>query len=167
MTLLGSSISPLAKRAPLIDSTVRHDEHAATLGSLDTDTEEVSERECLELLGTEEVGRLGVVVAGRPEIYFPINYALDAAGAVIFDAGANLKLATAVNHHVIFEVDHVSEPGSTWSVLVHGIARNTAFDSVRFTGARPRFQAPEGKHCIVRILQTQISGRRPAKNADH
>src|SRR5579859_6476259 len=92
---------------------------------LDTGLEELTERECLELLATEELGRIGLVVHGRPEI-FPVNYALDRAGCVVFRTSAGMKLTSAVNHDVVFEVDHADRGmKSAWSVIVHGVAHHT------------------------------------------
>jgi nitroimidazol reductase NimA-like FMN-containing flavoprotein (pyridoxamine 5'-phosphate oxidase superfamily) len=39
---------------------------------LNTGLEEIESGECFEFLAAERVGRLGVVLAGRPEI-FPVN----------------------------------------------------------------------------------------------
>ena len=49
--------------------------------------------ECLELLKTEEVGRIAVVVEGRPEI-FPVNYVLDGNG-IMFRTDRGTKLVGA------------------------------------------------------------------------
>jgi nitroimidazol reductase NimA-like FMN-containing flavoprotein (pyridoxamine 5'-phosphate oxidase superfamily) len=54
----------------------------------------IERAECLRLLATEEVGRLGVVVAGRPEI-FPVNYVVD-GDEVMFRTDAGTKLAGAM-----------------------------------------------------------------------
>lgn len=42
--------------------------------------EVLDEDECLALLGSAEVGRVGVVIDGQPLI-FPVNHVLDAGGA--------------------------------------------------------------------------------------
>jgi nitroimidazol reductase NimA-like FMN-containing flavoprotein (pyridoxamine 5'-phosphate oxidase superfamily) len=56
--------------------------------------EVISTRECRRLLGTEEVGRLGVVLDGRPEI-FPVNYTVDGDG-VLFRTADGAKLPTSI-----------------------------------------------------------------------
>ena len=61
--------------------------------------------DCERRLREEVVGRIGVTVEGHPEI-FPINYAVDDAGGIVFrtDPGAKL-LALVDNATVAFEVD--------------------------------------------------------------
>ena len=92
---------------------------------LSTGLQELTERECVRLLESQEYGRIGVVVDGRPEI-FPLNYALDESRCVVFRTVVGMKLASAVNHHVVFEVDRVDPvTRSGWSVVVHGVAHQT------------------------------------------
>ena len=126
-------------------------------GRLNTGLEELTERECLELLGAEEFGRIGLVVQGRPEI-FPVNYALDGAGCVVFRTSAGMKLASAVNHDVVFEVDR-TERGmkSGWSVIVHGVAHHT---EVVLPGIRPLAPWLHDKPYLIRITRHSVTGRR-------
>lgn len=83
--------------------------------------ETISEAECLDLLTTHSLGRLAVVVSGRPLI-FPVNYALgDRVIAIRTIEGT--KLAAARNSHVAFEIDNYDpDDGVGWSVLVQGVA---------------------------------------------
>ena len=119
--------------------------------------EELGQRECLELLDTQDFGRVGVVVRGRPEI-FPVNYALDAADCVVFRTSPGTKLSAAINHHVVFEVDHIQpDRRSGWSVIVHGVAQHTT--TVR-PGARPLAPWLNDKAHLIRISSQSISGRR-------
>lgn len=124
--------------------------------------EEINQAECRELLASERLGRLGVVVEGRPEI-FPVNYSLDAAGAILFETAPGTKLAAAVNHHVVFEVDHTSaarpDTASRWSVVVHGVAHQTDPDSLRLPGQRQRSWLPD-RPFTLRIHPNRITGRR-------
>ena len=124
--------------------------------------EEIREGECRDLLEGKRLGRLGVVVAGRPEI-FPVNYSLDVTGAVVFETAPGTKLAAAVNHHVVFEVDHTEtnrpDSGSGWSVVVHGVAHQTHPDKLRFAGRRHHSWLPEMPF-TVRIHSNQVTGRR-------
>jgi nitroimidazol reductase NimA-like FMN-containing flavoprotein (pyridoxamine 5'-phosphate oxidase superfamily) len=123
----------------------------------DDQLEEINPSECVELLRTEQVGRIGVVLEGHPEI-FPVNYALDASDAVIFRTAFGTKLAAAINHHVVFEVDRIDgqwEAG--WSVIVHGVAQQTEHVLKGETALSTwRDNAPY----LVRISQISISGRR-------
>jgi uncharacterized protein len=120
--------------------------------------EEVSTRECLELLAGARVGRIGVIVAGRPEI-FPVNYVLDLTGAIVFQTAPGMKLAAAVNHHVVFEVDDATTKSAGWSVVVHGVAHQTTLRSLRFAGRLPAPWARETSN-TMRIQATSITGRR-------
>lgn len=85
------------------------------------EVETISETECLDLLTTHSLGRLAVVVSGRPLI-FPVNYALgDRVIAIRTVEGT--KLAAARNSYVAFEIDsHDPDAGIGWSVLVQGVA---------------------------------------------
>ena len=74
---------------------------------------------CWALLRSQEVGRLAVSIADRPEI-FPVNYVVD-HGTVVFRTAEGTKLAGAVQRDVAFEADGY-EPGTgeAWSVVVKG-----------------------------------------------
>src|SRR5215211_3718120 len=80
--------------------------------------------ECRRLLAQTGLGRLGVIVDGRPEIY-PVNHVFDAEhDCVAFPTNARTKLHAALDWPwVAFEVDGL-EPGYSggWSVLVVGRA---------------------------------------------
>jgi uncharacterized protein len=124
---------------------------------LNTELQELTERECLELLGGEELGRIALVVQGRPEI-FPVNYALDDVGCVVFRTAAGMKLASAVNHAVVFEVDHADRGmKSGWSVIVHGVAHHT--NSI-LPGRRPLAPWLPDKPYLIRITRQSVTGRR-------
>ncbi len=81
---------------------------------------ELSEDECLGLLGTHSVGRIAVVRDGQPLI-FPVNYVLDGR-IVAFRTDPGTKLAGATLARVAFQIDS-TDPLSWegWSVLVKGI----------------------------------------------
>jgi len=115
--------------------------------------------ECLELLATEEVGRLGVVEGGRPEI-FPINFVVDGNG-ILFRTATGTKLDAALGGAVAFEVDHLDRATrSGWSVVIHGrAALYTRFDSAAMQHADRLWWASPKEH-LVRITPEVISGRR-------
>lgn len=124
---------------------------------LNSGLEEIGERECLELLETEEIGRIAVVSHGQPEI-FPVAYALDTAGSVVFRTSDGTKLAAALNRPVCFEVDHVErEARSGWSVVVHGVAHHT--ENVAHGSRRLAAWLP-GRTYLVRITRKSMTGRR-------
>lgn len=125
--------------------------------------EELTTDECLELLGEEELGRVALVVDGRPEI-FPVNYALDDAGCIVFRTAVGMKLANAINHWVVFEVDRVDRRDrSGWSVIVHGVAHHTR----TVHGAENLSPWLPDKPYLVRIASKSVTGRRLVTAADH
>ena len=85
------------------------------------DVEVLSTKECWELLRDSVVGRLAVVVEGRPDI-FPVNPVVD-HGSIVFRTSAGTKLAATKDREVAFEVDGY-DVGSAkaWSVVVKGRA---------------------------------------------
>jgi uncharacterized protein len=126
--------------------------------------ETLSREDCLRLLATQPVGRLGVVAGVHPVI-FPVNYVLDGE-AIVFRTDAGAKLDNAAGKPVAFEVDDIDiEHRSGWSVHVWGKASEiTEFDT---TALRARVHAlplapwaPGGKTHWVRITPVGISGRR-------
>ncbi len=122
-------------------------------------TEIISYEECRELLRGEQVGRLAVVVAGRPEI-FPVNYGIDGDG-ILFRSNSGRKLSGALLGVVTFEVDRIDiRSRSGWSVVVHGRAEDVShFDG---PGLRAKADVPwtGPKDALVRISPESITGRR-------
>jgi nitroimidazol reductase NimA-like FMN-containing flavoprotein (pyridoxamine 5'-phosphate oxidase superfamily) len=125
--------------------------------------------ECLRLLATRQLGRLGFVLGGLPEV-LPVNYVLDGE-AVVFATAEGSKLRGVTRGPVVFEVDDTDAASrSGWSVIVHGLAEElTGFDSpalvdrVRALPIEP--WAPGDKPHLVRIRPRSITGRavgRPA-----
>ena len=81
--------------------------------------------QCTKLLSEASVGRLRVLVAGRPEIY-PVNHAMY-GGDVLFHTGSGTKLDAAIDQPVCFEVDGFDPVSRTaWSVLLTGVATEIA-----------------------------------------
>ena len=118
---------------------------------------EIDKGECLDLLRSEQVGRIGVVIYGRPEI-FPVNYSLDASDSVIFRTALGSKLPAAVNHHVVFEVDYFDQDRrSGWSVVVHGVAQQT---QVIEAGEQVLVSWRDDTPYLVRISLQSLTGRR-------
>jgi nitroimidazol reductase NimA-like FMN-containing flavoprotein (pyridoxamine 5'-phosphate oxidase superfamily) len=127
---------------------------------LDPTTLELDEHQCWELLRSQEVGRLAVAIANRPDI-FPINYVVDHA-SVVFRTAEGTKLASAVlGESVAFEIDGEAD-GEAWSVVVKGPALEIErmyelFDALELP-LYPWHAAP--KHRFVRILPERVTGRR-------
>jgi hypothetical protein len=135
---------------------------------LNTGLDVLDQAECVRLLGTETVGRLGVVVDGEPSI-FPVNFALAGEDIVVrTDPGS--KLMAALGGPMVFEVDHLDENTQTgWSVMVHGTAELAEGRPSR-TGSQNRVLQPwrqaDLPH-LLRIVPKTITGRRITTPTQH
>jgi nitroimidazol reductase NimA-like FMN-containing flavoprotein (pyridoxamine 5'-phosphate oxidase superfamily) len=124
----------------------------------------LSREECVELMGTQDVGRLVISDEGRP-LVFPVNFVLD-GDAPVFRTASGTKLWTSTRSPVAFEVDFVDPDAKTgWSVVVQGVAQEvTAFDrpelQARMAGLPLEPWAPGDKPSVVRIAPRLITGRR-------
>ena len=135
-----------------------------------TGVEVLPTEECLALLAGDEVGRLAVVVGGRPHI-LPVNYAID-GDVVVFRTANGTKLDGASHAAVAFEVDHFDPATrSGWSVVVHGRAEDVTATERPDVVARTRSLKIEpwadfNKDHLVRIVAKQITGRRVGLERD-
>lgn len=121
----------------------------------------LSESASLAALREATVGRLAVVVDGRPGI-FPVNFVVD-HGCVVFRTAAGTKLAAAVGQPVAFEADgYDASSGEAWSVVVKGTAHEiSAYDDVIAALALPLSPWHSvAKPRLVRIDRESITGRR-------
>ncbi|MGH3723282.1 MAG: pyridoxamine 5'-phosphate oxidase family protein [Mycobacterium sp.] len=112
------------------------------------------------LLSSASLGRLVVVIDGRPEI-FPINFVTQ-RGTVLFRTAEGTKLfGSVVSDHVLFEADDHNDIGG-WSVVVRGAAQilNTSVDIDEADRAGLYPWIPTLKLHYVRIIPAQITGRR-------
>jgi nitroimidazol reductase NimA-like FMN-containing flavoprotein (pyridoxamine 5'-phosphate oxidase superfamily) len=125
-------------------------------------TEELTDTECWELLDATSVGRLAVDIAGKPDI-FPINYVVD-GNSLLFRTGAGTKLAaSALLHHVAFEIDGYEPTKRTaWSVVIKGRAEEVErMEEVFAAEDLPLFPwAAHPKPNFVRITPSSVTGRR-------
>jgi nitroimidazol reductase NimA-like FMN-containing flavoprotein (pyridoxamine 5'-phosphate oxidase superfamily) len=139
--------------------TTPEDERQGRVAVMDT----LPAAECWNLLSTAPLGRLGLLVGGRPQV-LPVNYALDGR-AVLFRTAEGTVLNEAGLRVVAFEVDHVdAATHEGWSVLVQGLARDIT-DAVDANSARMRrlsliTWAPGARHRWYRIEPEHVSGRR-------
>ncbi|HZR13442.1 MAG TPA: pyridoxamine 5'-phosphate oxidase family protein [Acidimicrobiia bacterium] len=132
--------------------------------------EGLSRDECMALLETASVGRVGVSVGAIPAV-LPVNYVVD-GDTVVFRTVPGTKLDAALTNAVVaFEADSFDgERESGWSVLVRGVAREitdeTALARVRrlplrswaFDGDADRF---------VSVDTELVTGRRVLAAAAH
>jgi nitroimidazol reductase NimA-like FMN-containing flavoprotein (pyridoxamine 5'-phosphate oxidase superfamily) len=117
---------------------------------------------CLDLLAGQVVGRVAVVVAGRP-VVLPVNYVLDGE-TVVFRTADGTKFDAAVRSTVVaFEVDETDRCTQTgWSVLVTGRSELVADEAERERLARLPLRpwSSHQKSNWVRIPIQEITGRR-------
>ena len=125
---------------------------------------DIPEEECHELLESSVLGRVGVIVAGRPEI-FPVSHVYDRhSGSVVFPTNPRTKLHAALDWPwIAFEVDGFDADGAGgWSVLVVGHAEEvTDPDDIARVVAHRRVLWRAGDQVRwLRIVPSKITGRR-------
>ena len=127
------------------------------------DLEVLSTDECKRLLQAQRMGRIALVVDGRPHI-LPVNYVFD-EGAVVFRTSAGLKLERGPLTEVAFETDDVDRRrGVAWSVMVQGTAHHIT-DTLDPLSRRLRDlpvepAAPGARLEWLAVYADHISGRR-------
>ena len=123
---------------------------------------ELTAEECLSLLLTKTVGRIGVVTPGGPMI-FPVNYALSDETIVFRTLPYGVIANNAHLVDVAFEVDSLDEGMQEgWSVLAVGRShRIEDSDEVRLIKADwdPTPWAEGHRNLYFRIEWTSLSGR--------
>lgn len=122
----------------------------------------LSPDECWEAVRSAEVGRLGVLIDGDPEI-FPVNYAVN-HGTIVFRTAEGTKLDGALSAgRVVFEVDGFDpDTNRAWSAVVKGTTdRPRTVEDILETVALPIFpwQAGDKTHYVT-IVPAEITGRR-------
>lgn len=120
--------------------------------------------ECMRLLSSHvpRVGRIGFVADDKPVI-LPVNFNFH-DGTIVFRTDPGAKLAAAAHgQQVAFEVDAIDVSWREgWSVLVQGRAEEVLDpeELERLEGLPLRPWGPGAKASYVRIMSTEISGRR-------
>ncbi len=133
---------------------------------VDDGLELLDEEECLRLLASGEIGRVGVSIAALPAI-FPVNFRV-IDDAIVFATSPGTKLESASANAVLaFEVDDFGLSDRTgWSVLVIGrsevVDDPAVHEKAREAGLEPFAEGP--RHTLVRIAIELISGRRIVHN---
>lgn len=118
--------------------------------------------ECLTLLGSRSMGRVGITIAALPAI-FPVNFVV-MDGDIVFRSSPGSKLTSAAQRAIVaFEVDDTDAMyHSGWSVLVVGPAHEIT-DPAELAKAQSlplTPWAPGAKGHYIRIRSEIISGRR-------
>jgi nitroimidazol reductase NimA-like FMN-containing flavoprotein (pyridoxamine 5'-phosphate oxidase superfamily) len=148
------------------EQTCGHEERTMSLRMLSV---EIEPDACVELLSSTPLGRLGVVVDGRPEI-FPVNHAFDRrSGCVVFATNERTKLDAALHWPwVAYEVDGLEEVHAEtremrgWSVLVVGTAQeiDDRAEIVRVASLPFALWQAGDRVRWIRIVPSKITGRR-------
>lgn len=133
----------------------------------DQGVEILDDAECRRLLGTAQLGRVGLTLGEVPAV-FPVNYCFS-DDAIWFLTGPGVKLQAAeAGDTVAFEVDKVDEGlRDAWSVLVIGTSAVATGDSRTEHADRvPVLPWATAEHDhLVRIGADFVSGRRISKSA--
>jgi nitroimidazol reductase NimA-like FMN-containing flavoprotein (pyridoxamine 5'-phosphate oxidase superfamily) len=118
--------------------------------------------ECLRLLRSRSLGRVGVRIGESPAV-LPVNYAL-LDDDVVFRTDPGTKLSAALMKVLVaFEVDEADAATRTgWSVVVVGYC-----EEIRDRATRERVDGldldpwvAEGRDFVVRIRARNVTGRR-------
>jgi nitroimidazol reductase NimA-like FMN-containing flavoprotein (pyridoxamine 5'-phosphate oxidase superfamily) len=119
--------------------------------------------ECLELLSSASVGRIGLSAGALP-VVLPVNFCVD-GDRIVVRTGEGTKLAAAVRQAVVsFEVDDIDPLFHTgWSVVVTGIASPLESPADLAHARRlPLRPWASGAERYVAITLEELSGRRIA-----
>lgn len=113
-----------------------------------------------QLRGTS-VGRLALVVDGRPEI-FPMNYVVD-QGSVVFRTALGTKMDAIATGPAAFEADGLDQASDeAWSVVVKGTAVEITDPEELVAAARLPLAPLNGaaKTRFLRLVGDEVTGRR-------
>ncbi|MFF8925882.1 pyridoxamine 5'-phosphate oxidase family protein [Streptomyces longwoodensis] len=123
---------------------------------------ELGRHECLRLLATAPIGRIVYTRQALPAVV-PVNFGLDADGAVLLRTSTASELARAVDGAVVaFEADAADmDTHSGWSVVVTGRAEvvTDPAEVARLERIGPRSWAPSPEEVFVRIESELVTGR--------
>ncbi|MFJ9744311.1 pyridoxamine 5'-phosphate oxidase family protein [Streptomyces chartreusis] len=114
---------------------------------------------CLRLPAKVPVGRIVYTRHALPAA-LPVNFCLEADGAVLLRTAAASELACAIDGAVVaFEVDAATHSG--WSVVVTGSATvvTDPAEHERLAGTGPRFWLPSPREVFIRIEAELVTGR--------
>jgi nitroimidazol reductase NimA-like FMN-containing flavoprotein (pyridoxamine 5'-phosphate oxidase superfamily) len=130
--------------------------------------EELDEAECLRLIASGGIGRIGFSGRYGPTV-MPVNYELY-EGTIVFrtgqDSATDEDLRTGITnaeYKVAFEIDDFDAAARTgWSVLIQGSAHHVESETERaaVTAAGVESWAGGDRELFLRIVPTRITGRR-------
>jgi nitroimidazol reductase NimA-like FMN-containing flavoprotein (pyridoxamine 5'-phosphate oxidase superfamily) len=125
--------------------------------------------ECLRLLASASLGRLGITTGALPTV-LPVNFRL-VGDQIVFRTGGGTKLDAATDNAVVaFEVDDMDPVWHTgWSVVVTGMAREIS-DPEELAAIElstiPHW-APDHATRVVGVSTEIVTGRRVLSGLRH
>lgn len=125
-------------------------------------SEILSSEQCWTVLSATSIGRLVVIVDGRPDV-FPVGYKVDGESLIVRTGDGTKLEAIKDDAHVAFEADAVSEESDiAWSVVIKGSAEiSTSPEPVLNATVRGLFPwQGVGKDYLVRIVPETVTGKR-------
>ena len=124
-----------------------------------TGLEVLDRAECLRLLASAAIGRVGVSSGALPRV-LPVNFRL-VGDRILVRTGRDTKLAVAIANAVVaFEVDEFDVASQTgWSVLVTGKAQEVDGPDAA-AGPEPARWAPRVDTRVIAISTELVDGRR-------
>jgi nitroimidazol reductase NimA-like FMN-containing flavoprotein (pyridoxamine 5'-phosphate oxidase superfamily) len=130
--------------------------------------EELDEAECLRLIASGGIGRIGFSGRYGPTV-LPVNYQLY-EGTIVFrtaqDSATDEDLRTGIanaEYKVAFEIDDYDTAARTgWSVLIQGSAHHVESDAERAAVAGAGVDPWPGgdRELFLRITPSRVTGRR-------
>jgi nitroimidazol reductase NimA-like FMN-containing flavoprotein (pyridoxamine 5'-phosphate oxidase superfamily) len=118
--------------------------------------------ECLRLLATRTIGRVGLTVSALP-VVLPVNYWFNGEDVLVRTSWGTKLEAAMRNAVVAFEVDDIDRFEHTgWSVLATGKSRPVVDEEEldRLRHAPLARWAPQGREQLMAIDTRIVSGRR-------
>lgn len=128
-----------------------------------TRLEDLGPDECLRLLATQHLGRIGLVVEGQAMV-LPVNYAL-VGQTIVFRTARGSGFDRIVRHaEVVFEIDH-ADPAyhSGWSVIGRGRADGVDERLVDVAALEQLVARPWARNVAagwIAVPLRQVTGRR-------
>lgn len=122
----------------------------------------IDEDECLALLTSTTVGRIGFVHEGRVEI-IPVNYRVHGRDILVRTLEDGILAGLPAQPNVAFEVDHHDDlAGTGWSVLMSGRVETMPTEEAEAVPAARRHVvwAGDERTLWLRFVSDRISGRR-------
>ena len=121
---------------------------------------EMSRTECLDLLGSHQVGRVAYCDDLGP-VVLPVNYVMDEETVLLQVSPTSTLARNLRSGRASFELDDFDDFNqSGWSVLVRGESAHAETADLPDTDSRPVAWAEGQRTFHVRIIPHDITGRR-------